>query len=87
MLKAEVQMAEEKKAEKEVLWHFTESQWAECSNGRNWPNPEQVDLPSRSFQSTCSDFGQFHRGIVGLRKDFFPRKITFFMNLNFFESF
>jgi hypothetical protein len=64
-------MAEEKKAEK--IWpkkrffsiwlnmQMAESQKVECSNGRNWPYPEQ---------STCSGFGQFDRGISWLRRDY-----------------
>jgi hypothetical protein len=44
-------MAEEKRpkkkgrknvAEKEGFQHLAESQWAECSNGRNCPNPDHV---------------------------------------------
>ena len=43
-------------AEKEVfsIWpnmQIVESQWAECSNGRSLPNPDQVDLHSRPLVS------------------------------------
>jgi hypothetical protein len=39
-------MAEEKKAEKYGFHHL-----AEYTNGRNWPNPDQVDLHSRALVS------------------------------------
>jgi hypothetical protein len=48
--KVESEMAEEKKSEKtgqkEVFCHL-----AEYTNGRNWPDPEQVDLHSCALVS------------------------------------
>jgi hypothetical protein len=49
--KAESQMAENRFFSYWPNMQMAESQWAECSNGRNWPNPDQVDLHSRALVS------------------------------------
>ena len=73
---------------------MAESQWAECSNGRI--QSKWTSTHARSFQSTCSGFGQFHRVIVWLRRDYrvvvnFPlflkKNHEFCMNLNFSDIF